>query len=257
MSALLFLLFRNVLCSITNGPDGPTQIYSQHGSDNNNNYYYIPDTFYGIGSDVCKRISTRTQYISELSYLSCTGIWCNGNFGTNPQRQQYEMEHIIDRNGVTECPTDILGNLVMAYGQWNNQVGQLNPGGVASEKWNVYGLIYYRARWNVFICCDMNWLGGLLTTCFIAILIITVYIFVRYILIPRRRNVEEAEIELEELKDDKEDSLNTEDENIIDEDENIVERDKSDINNTNYSPSLLLLASPSLLLLASQQTTIQ
>jgi hypothetical protein len=145
--------------AVPGGSDGPTAIFAQWGASNTENFYYLPDTW--LGGDICTVIPDRRAYLAKLAArgVTCNGQWCNGNFGTNNRREDYEMEHIIDRNGVTSCPTNILGNLVMAYGRWNNQVGQLNPQGVAREKTQVYGNIYRFAYFNVGFCCVFNSIG--------------------------------------------------------------------------------------------------
>jgi hypothetical protein len=151
--SVLLLCCVLVGAAVPGGKDGPTEIFKQWGSSNDNYRYYIPGTW--LSGDICTVIPNRRAYLSKLSDrgVSCSGMWCNDGFGTNNRREDYEMEHIIDRNGMTSCPTDILGNLVMAYGRWNNQVGQLNPQGVSREKSEVYGSMYHLAYFNVGFCC--------------------------------------------------------------------------------------------------------
>lgn len=139
-----------------NGGNGPTAIFQTRHADNSNNYYFVPNTFL-LTQDPCTVINNRAEYLSVLvnNGVVCVGQWCNGNFGTKPQRTHYEMEHIVDvvETEFPDCNKNILGNLVMAFGIWNNQVGQLNSKGVAFEKKEIYGSIYNLARANVAKCC--------------------------------------------------------------------------------------------------------
>jgi len=155
MIAFLVLFFLTEAAN-PNGGDGPTAVFQTRTNDNRNNYYFVPNTFL-LAQDPCTVINNRAEYLSALSNagITCVGQWCNGNFGTKPQRTHYEMEHIVDvvELDFPDCNKNILGNLVMAFGIWNNQVGQLNSKGAANEKSQVYGSIYNLARANVAKCC--------------------------------------------------------------------------------------------------------
>lgn len=93
-------------------------------------------------------VKSRTAYLKILAEnnVSCTGDWCvNGDFQKSPDNSldYYQVEHIIDlKNSVYEdddpCKK-ILGNLIMAYGKWNNQVGKLSWLNVEREKREIYG----------------------------------------------------------------------------------------------------------------------
>jgi hypothetical protein len=65
----------------------------------------------------------------------------------------YHVEHIIPRGNsipeLAECPTDIYGNLVMAYGKWNVQLGNK----YFSEKNEIYGQLFADAYREVYKCC--------------------------------------------------------------------------------------------------------
>ena len=54
-----------------------------------------------------------------------------------------QVEHIVDKaNGpehLEECNKDIMGNLIIAAGEWNQQVGQMCWKDVEREKRSVYG----------------------------------------------------------------------------------------------------------------------
>lgn len=88
---------------------------------------------------------------------------------TNPQlRDEYDwikssdqVEHIIDTNNgpieLTNCNKNIRGNLVIAIGTWNNQVGQLCWDDVDAEKRLVYGNETVDFAYeSVKLCCEIN-----------------------------------------------------------------------------------------------------
>lgn len=76
-------------------------------------------------------------------------------------RECYNVEHIVDtensnlvdkENPSRECNLNILGNLVMADGGWNQDVGQLPWKCVREEKLRVYGDVFTQAVAHVLAC---------------------------------------------------------------------------------------------------------
>lgn len=115
-----------------------TQIYNEHGNDNTNYYYFDPNTY-----------TESTKSIDNVEYrkmiqktVKCTGKWCiNDQWKCNGTDNQncYNVEHIIPAaNNIKEisgCLVNIQGNLIMAYGKWNQQLSNEYYG----EKALIYG----------------------------------------------------------------------------------------------------------------------
>lgn len=86
----------------------------------------------------------------------------NGKFRTlhSQYLKNNQVEHIIDISNsepeLAECRKDIMGNLVMANGQWNRGVGQLCWSDVKAEKSLVYGDIFQKALDSVKKCCSIE-----------------------------------------------------------------------------------------------------
>jgi hypothetical protein len=153
-----------------------TVAYLKHGPHNLNNYFFVPETFGPLLTDRCTAIDINTDYRNKVeSSVRCSGQWCSGNtfsciFGGNC----YQVEHIIDKENsdpaLAGCSTNIYGNLVMAYGDWNQQVGRLCWDQVVDEKGTVYGSIFTQARENVKYCCSSSfsdWLAYFIQTWFL------------------------------------------------------------------------------------------
>jgi len=132
-----------------------TKLYSQYwnSTQNSKNYFYDPSTF-GIniaqqpGMDPCEKMSNQ-KFLKLLknNHIDCSGQWCiNNQFGQCGKggQQCYQVEHIFDQQGCTYSvdDTNILANLVMAYGKWNQQVSHARMGSCAralNEKSFIYG----------------------------------------------------------------------------------------------------------------------
>lgn len=120
---------------------------------------FLPNTFVNNIVDsndlatIC-RSYTRSKYLNFLrdKNIRCSGSWCiNNEFSckdnTDPNAKTvldcYQGEHIIDRrNSIPEFAEDdknIFGNIVMAYGLWNNQIGKLTWDRTEIEKREIYG----------------------------------------------------------------------------------------------------------------------
>ena len=72
-----------------------------------------------------------------------------------------QVEHIVDSNNgpesLAQCSKNIRGNLAIAIGTWNNQVGQMCWKDVEAEKRKVYGneVVDYALE-SVRICCELE-----------------------------------------------------------------------------------------------------
>ena len=93
-----------------------------------------------------------TEYKNELS--ECINSWKYNSISNS-----YQVEHIIDKSNTPydNCNTDITGNIIMAYGLWNQKIGQLCWNDVVKEKKVVYGdEILCSAIKNVIHCSQNN-----------------------------------------------------------------------------------------------------
>ena len=158
-----------------------TDIYKAYKNGSFTNTLYLKYTY--LGNDIknfdpCTPISDsygRYIFIGILESVRkrCSGDWCdkNGGYGCMRNgvttRECYEVEHIIDRKKSApyidgNLSRDILGNLIMAYGQWNAQLGYRNSltwNDVQNEKMEIYGeTIFKRALEAVEKCAtDRNY----------------------------------------------------------------------------------------------------
>lgn len=101
---------------------------------NKDYFYFDVRTF---GSDFSEEVQCKTVYETSnqpfRNYISqrfdCDGEWCNDGWHCTVPMECYEVEHIIDKNGPEFtnqfCNKNVFGNLVMAYGRWNRQLGNL------------------------------------------------------------------------------------------------------------------------------------
>jgi len=131
---------------------------------------FVPST-YNLCVGSCRGLSTPMSPASYRANLrkygpACTGAYCiegkgmNG-WGTDRHRLDYEVEHIIDRNGeeynaCSECK-DVPGNYIMAYGLWNAEMGAIGMKSytaMVEEKTRIYGQsIMNSARAAIEECC--------------------------------------------------------------------------------------------------------
>jgi hypothetical protein len=140
-----------------------TKVYNKRGGpDNSNNYYFNPDTF-AKGEDVCKVLNSQKVYRTSIieKEITCIGDWCNSlginNWGckeTIDKSACYHVEHIIPKTNfikeIENCNTSIVGNYIMSYGKWNNELSN----NFYDEKRIVYGSdIFYQAYKNIYYCC--------------------------------------------------------------------------------------------------------
>jgi hypothetical protein len=126
-------------------------------SGNENSLFFDQQTFgYLTGNDnICRKLSpvSNTKFRDYINLqFNCTGQHCINNQFICEQgdsRNCYNVEHIIEKSQTvraicqdTKCDVNIFGNLVMAWGVWNQQLGQLSrnsPNDSYHEKLIVYG----------------------------------------------------------------------------------------------------------------------
>lgn len=93
--------------------------------------------------DICKKFTNRKSFITYLlkTGIICTGKWCNGNYKYDKVDNSYEVEHIIElqNSELNNCNKNIYGNIILAYGKWNRQVGNLDWKNGKQEKERIYG----------------------------------------------------------------------------------------------------------------------
>lgn len=143
-----------------------TQVYLDYKAGRFKDTIFLKNTFIPQQQkayyDPCRNI-TRPEYIQILKNLNikCSGSWCiDGEFKckSGDSINCYNMEHIIDRkNSIEETfnlNKDILGNVLMAYGKWNQQVGNLPTwDDIKAEKMEIYGSdIFNTALYYVKMC---------------------------------------------------------------------------------------------------------
>jgi hypothetical protein len=137
--------------------DMRTVTFQEHGINNDNGYYFVPMT-YGAGTYKCNTINNNTQFRDKInSMFECTYSHCmiDNTWGCNFGDSQncYNVEHIIPKNNklteLSDCNTNIYGNLIMAYGKWNTELSN----GYLDEKILIYGDIFTNAYTSVYECC--------------------------------------------------------------------------------------------------------
>lgn len=94
-------------------------------------------------TDICKKFTNRQNFINYLESkgIYCSGKWCNGNYVYRDFSNSYEVDHIIElkNSELNTYNKNIYGNIILAYGKWNRQVGNLNWTYGKKEKIRVYG----------------------------------------------------------------------------------------------------------------------
>ena len=148
---LLFLFFliikANELC------DARTAICNSHGYFNINSYYFDISTYTEETTSMTAQIYR--DYIKNT--IQCTGKWCVENQWKclpGDSKNCYNVEHIIPKaNTILEingCSTDIQGNLIMAYGEWNQQLSNIYYG----EKVVIYGSTIFKSAYkSIYKAC--------------------------------------------------------------------------------------------------------
>lgn len=165
---LLISYIHCIYCAKTNSNKKHSDIYNNY---KNNEFpisdFYMKNTFGGnlLSIDKCKPYTTRKEFINTLNRLNikCSGKWCNcdGTYKYISLYKSYEIEHIIDlkNSELNNCNKNIYGNIVLTYGLWNRQVGNLNWNNAKKEKSEIYGNIVNKALLNIIDCdpeCENN-----------------------------------------------------------------------------------------------------
>lgn len=125
-----------------------------YGNTNYNYYYFDPRTY----NESAELIDPRT-YKNRLT-VACIGQWCvDGQWKCKYGDTQncYHVEHIIPKNNniqeIQGCDTNVVGNLIMSYGAWN----QLLSDGYYGEKVEIYGdKIVKSAYKSILKACSRN-----------------------------------------------------------------------------------------------------
>lgn len=209
MRTIIVLLFiTGVLCA-GKSPREHTEIYTKWINGDFNETLFLPTTFIQDETLICQPV-TRSSYIQLLQTLNiqCSGSWCiDGEFKCKNNNNCYHVEHIIDMQeslpDVSSMSKNIIGNVIMAYGQWNVQIGNMKWINVEREKRQVYGdKIVDRAIYNIEKCnivINTNY-GDILSYGLLAIVIcfifLVIYGFASNIMSRPPRNTQESEEEL-------------------------------------------------------------
>ena len=132
---------------------------------------FIQNTYGGLFNNPCQQMnSEKFKKMLVDNNISCDASWCfkKDNYGCQLVGNKLcpNTEHIIDLNQAGQeynnCDKNILGNMVIAYGQWNYEVGTKNPfrgnwENIKREKTEVYKDIFNMADFYVRNCnCDGN-----------------------------------------------------------------------------------------------------
>jgi len=151
---LCFLLF--LIVNADDSCEKRTKIYN-YNENSNMNYFYFDERTY---TENTKSMTPQAYKDNIRSTINCTGVWCvdkqwKCNIGnTRNTRDCYNVEHIIpEAHTILEiygCPTAIQGNLIMAYGAWNQQMSNSYYG----EKANIYGSSIFKSAYkSVYKAC--------------------------------------------------------------------------------------------------------
>lgn len=161
----VFSLFIAVVCAAGSSTTVHTQTYEQWKAGVFDKTFFLPNTF--LDKHRCLSLSEdgrerRQQYLEllEAEGIQCTGDWCiDGEFRCpyGNSKSCYNMEHIIDiKNSMPALAgwnKNIVGNIIMAYGKWNQDLGSMRWDNVESEKREIYGNdIVNRAMLNIQFC---------------------------------------------------------------------------------------------------------
>ena len=109
-----------------------TEFYKNYWDAGNVDFnFFDPNTFgMDVYEDPCTVINSNDVFKNKINKeINCLGTWCVDdafNCVVHKTTECYNVEHIFDTNGNdfhdAKCK-QIAGNLVMAYGRWNSQLG--------------------------------------------------------------------------------------------------------------------------------------
>jgi hypothetical protein len=157
-------MVNSIYCANPLGKLQHTKLYNEYKKESfPYNDFYMPKSF---GNDIisineCKKYTTRKEFIQTLTKngINCSGKWCyNGQYKYISSSISYEVEHIIDNNHaeLDGCSKNIYGNIILAYGTWNRQIGQLKWINAKNEKIEIYGKSIVETALLNIKKCDVN-----------------------------------------------------------------------------------------------------
>jgi len=132
----------------------------------NQDYAFYDDRTFGVNifKDPCTKINTNTAFRRYINKnVKCLGKWCiNKTYSCKRllNRNCYEVEHVIDKNGPefksNQCDKNIAANLVMAFGKWNAALGRLDYDLSIKEKRTVYSDKIANKIYSKILECQPN-----------------------------------------------------------------------------------------------------
>jgi hypothetical protein len=162
LGLILIILLHTCQCArSTCSPKSHTEAYLKNKNT-------LTSLFYPIARQVtnlCEPI-TNTAFRKEYPWLTSAD----------------EVEHIIDINNspgeLENCNKRIRGNMIIANGQWNRQVGQLCWKDVSVEKKLVYGDEIYNSAYNsVLSCCQIApKIGDVVGVIIVIVVVLTLFV---------------------------------------------------------------------------------
>lgn len=151
---LIFVLF---LVIYADDCTKKTPTLTNHGISNANDFFFSPQTYGGHLN--CANVKTNNDYRKLINTkFPCIGAHCvkaSSPWGCIQYNSQncYNVEHIIpEKHNIPElegCNVNVHGNLIMAYGLWNQQLSNT----FFYEKKLIYGDIFIKAYDSVYYCC--------------------------------------------------------------------------------------------------------
>lgn len=212
---MLFILILIVKIHANNCDDRTT--YYHNGFYVNKNYHYFDPTTYSESTQPM----TVQEYKNDIKKLSCTGEWCyndkyNDKWGckVGDSKNCYNVEHIIPKaNSIAElngCSVDIQGNLIMAYGAWNQALrneyyGEKTIIYGANRMMTAYQSLYYACHnkmpieYPSTLCLSSTTgINYLIIICFI--LALSVVFLVIYIIYLNTYKIDDVEVDTIETK---------------------------------------------------------
>ena len=147
-----------------------TKEFKTHQNDPS--YLFLKNTYGGKYFDKCEKYNKspsssdgKKKLIDNILFPMCSGPHCIAD----PKLKNYKCgkgnlecwqgEHIIDTKrceddlpDISKEDTNIMGNIVFAYGKWNNHLGNSDKAINFDEKTKIYKDIYDEARNAVIEC---------------------------------------------------------------------------------------------------------
>jgi hypothetical protein len=159
-----WLIFSSSLLAIN---DQRTAVFLEHGSSNQDNYYFVPETFQAgkqeRSSYLCNLDEGKKSFWDLINdQIACIGTHCQPGITppwaclASDNQECYHATYIFPINhGLFElrgCSVNIIGNLVMSYGQWDQQLSNSHY----DEKLLIYGDLFKQAYQTIQWCCQTN-----------------------------------------------------------------------------------------------------